>query len=68
MSDDKEYIFTFGFGQGFNDGFFAINSDNSNKAKNKMFEVFGSNWSMQYDAPNAREKAGVDRFNLWEVK
>lgn len=65
---NDEYIFTFGFGQGRDNCFYAIIADNSDDARKRMFDVFGSKWSMQYDAPNARNKAGVDKFNLSEVK
>lgn len=68
MSNNREYIFTFGFGQGRDNGFYAIIADNSNDARKRMVDVFGGKWSMQYDAPNARDKAGVDKFGLWEVK
>ena len=68
MSNTKEYIFTFGFSQQHQNGYYSIIADNANDARQRMTEVFGSKWSMQYDAPNAREDAGVDRFGLWEVK
>ena len=68
MSNDKEYIFTFGFGQGRDNGFYSVIADSSQEARDRMFDVFGSKWSMQYDAPGAREKAGVERFGLREIK
>ena len=68
MNDDNEYIFTFGFGQGRHNGFYSVIADSSQEARARMFDVFGSKWSMQYDAPGAREKAGVEEFGLWEVK
>lgn len=68
MSLDNEYIFTFGFGQGRDNGFFSITAADSEEARGRMFDVFGGKWSMQYDAPDAREKAGVEKFGLWEVK
>ena len=68
MSNKKEYIFTFGCNQKHENGFYSILADNPSDARDRMFEVFGSKWSMQYDAPNAREDAGVDRFGLQEVK
>lgn len=64
----NEYIFTFGAGQEHENGFYVIKADSSHAARDRMFEVFGSKWSMQYDAPNAREKAGVDRWGMHEVK
>lgn len=67
MDNDNEYIFTFGFGQGRDNGFFSIIANGPREARTRMFDVFGSKWSMQYDAPNAREKAGVEKFGLWEV-
>lgn len=66
--DDREYIFTFGCGQQHENGFYAIEADNPAEARARMFEVFGSKWSMQYDAPNAREKAGVKQWKMHEVK
>lgn len=68
MSDDYEYIFTFGFGQQLEGRFFAIQAESAKEARDCMFKIFGSKWSMQYDAPNAREKAGVENFGLLEVK
>lgn len=66
--NDREYIFTFGMGQKYENCFHAIQADNAQAARDMMFQKFGSAWSMQYDAPNAREKAGVDRWNLKEIK
>lgn len=66
--DDIEYVFTFGFGQVYQNGYHVIEADSSEQARHIMHEKFGSKWSMQYDAPNAREKAGVNKFNLKEIK
>jgi hypothetical protein len=63
---DKEYVFT--FGQGHDNGYVVIKADNSNDARDIMVDKFGKKWSMQYDAPNARQKAGVKQFGLREVK
>ena len=74
MNDDNEYIFTFGFGHQLEGRFFVIQAESAKEAKEAkeardyMFKIFGSKWSMQYDAPNAREKAGVEKFGLLEVK
>lgn len=65
---DNEYIFTFGFGQGHDNGFVSINARNSTEARNRMVEMYGVKWGFQYDCPDARDKAGVDKFNLVEVK
>jgi len=61
----KEFIFTFGFGQVHQGGFYAIKAENASEAREIMVRRFGLKWSMQYDS---REKAGVDRFNLKEIK
>lgn len=65
---DKEYIFTFGFNQGHDNGFVSIKADSSEKARDEMVGRFGVKWGFQYDAPDAREKAGVEMFGLKEVK
>lgn len=68
MNDDNEYIFTFGFGHQLEGRFFVIQAESAKEARDYMFKIFGSKWSMQYDAPNAREKAGVEKFGLLEVR
>lgn len=65
--DDYEHVFTFGKGQQHEDFFFVVKAESSKEARDHMFEIFGSKWSMHYTPPNARDKAGVDRFNLTEL-
>lgn len=60
-----EYIFTFGAGQEYENGYHAIEAEDWEKAREIMVGRFGVKWSMQY---NSRERAGVDRFNLREIK
>lgn len=61
----KKWYFTFGFGQPHENCYHVIEAENSNEARNKMFERFGKKWSFQYDSAEA---AGVERFNLREIK
>ena len=61
----KTWYFTFGFGQPHENCYHAIEANSSDEARKKMFERFGAKWSMQYDSA---EQAGVERFNLQEIK
>ena len=64
---DNEYIFTFGFGQEYPNGYYSIHSMTCDKARETMFNIFGPRWAFQYHPPNARDKAGVEKFNLYSV-
>ena len=68
MSDMQESIFTFGFGQAYPRGYVSIKARTPDIARDRMFREYDDKWSMQYDSPNAREKAGIDKYNMWEVK
>lgn len=61
----KEFVFTFGFEQPHENGYHVIKATHWGEARLKMCERFGTKWSMQYES---REAAGVERFNLKEVK
>ena len=63
-SETKEYIFTFGFGQKYQNSFIAIDALNENDARKELFRMFGDVWAFCY---TSREKAGVDRYNLTEI-
>ena len=65
MSEEKEYIFTFGHGQLYFGRFVAIKAKDSNGARAEMVRRFGLKWSMQYDS---RERAGVERWGLRELR
>ena len=66
----KEFYFTFGQTYrhephpqgGHPDGWFTIEASSSEMARQKMFEVCGPRWAMQYDEPPG------DRFPLGELK
>ncbi len=66
----REWIFTFGFGQFLPDGtplsrkFVRIRAETAEDARACMVERFGRNWSMQY---RTEEEAGVARFRLTEL-
>ncbi len=60
----REWIFTFGSGQQ-HAGCYHTITGTLDGARLRMFERFGPKWSMMY---TSREKAGVYRFNLREVK
>lgn len=60
-----EYIFTFGCGQLHENGYHAIKAESRSVARKIMIGRFGIKWSMQYDS---REQAGVDRWQLKEIK
>lgn len=61
----KKFYFTFGFGQQHENGYHVIEAKNSEEARREMFRKFGTKWSMQYDSA---EEAGVEEFNLREIK
>jgi len=54
--------FTFGVGQKHAGCIQPINSDDSNKARAKMFEVYGPEWSMEY--PNDMGEEIIARYGL----
>lgn len=60
----KDWYFTFGCGQAYA-GYYHVINGTFSEARDKMFERFGPKWSMQY---GSAEDAGVDRFNLKELK
>lgn len=66
--EDREHIFTFGFGQVHQGGYVVIDADSTTEARDEMFRRFGDKWSMHYQPPMARETAGVEKYNLTEVK
>lgn len=43
-----KHIFTFGVGQPLWDKYAVIEASSPEKAREKMFDVFGREWSMQY--------------------
>lgn len=57
-------IFTFGFGHAHPNGYVEIEADTPMEARLKMVERFENKWAFQYDS---KEKAGVDRFNLYNI-
>lgn len=61
----KEYIFTFGFGQKYQGCYHAVEAKDADEARKVMIGKFGTQWSMQYDS---RDAAGVEKFNLKEIK
>jgi len=63
-----EHIFTFGSGQQYENHFIAIYNTNSEEARKQMFDRFEDKWSMHYEPPNARKKAGIDKWNLKQIQ
>jgi len=59
-----DWCFTFGSGQP-HEGHYHIVYGTCDNAREKMFQRFGDKWSMQYES---REQAGVDFFELKEIK
>lgn len=65
MTDEKEFIFTFGVGDEVNAGcFVAINAPDEFSARIKMSLKYGSKWGFCYES---REEAGVEKYNLKEI-
>ena len=61
----KKYYFTWGFGQGHDNCYTVIRAESWDKARELMNQRWGPRWGFQYDSA---EEAGVDRFNLKEIK
>ena len=59
------HIFTFGFGQGHDNGYVIIHADTWQEARKKMVKEYGLNWGFQYVS---EEEAGVDKYHLHLVK
>lgn len=57
----KRYIFTFGFGQFYPNGYVVIYGDSRDDCRNKMFARYGKAWSMQYPS---EEAAGVAKWGM----
>ncbi len=55
------FIFTFGFGQGHDNGYVKFLAEDQGKAEVKMIQHFGEKWGLCYTSP---ESAGVERYNL----
>ena len=65
MKKLHKWYFTFGFGQPHENCYHVIEAENSNEARNTMFERFGGKWAMQYDSA---DEAGVAEYRLQEIK
>lgn len=66
--EDNEHVFTFGFGQLHEGCYHVISAESTTEARDAMFRKFGDKWSMHYQPPMARDRAGVEKYNLTEVK
>jgi hypothetical protein len=64
QNEERDWYFTFGCGQAYAGHYHKIYGT-FEFAREKMFHRFGAKWSMQY---KSAEDAGVERFNLKEVK
>lgn len=58
-------VFTFGCGQVHDGKYIVISGKSKAGCRKKMFDMFGQKWAFQY---NNKEDAGVERFNLVELK
>ncbi len=61
----QDWYFTFGHGQMHGPNGYTKIYGTRSSARERMFEMYGPKFAFQY--PNAAE-AGVERFNLHEVK
>jgi hypothetical protein len=61
----NKYYFTFGFGQPHANCYHIIEANNPEEARQEMFLRFDNKWSMMY---NSADEAGVDKYNLREIK
>jgi hypothetical protein len=60
-----KFYFTFGFGQPHENCYTIIEAEDWGTAHRQMVQKFGNKWSMQYESA---EEAGVEKFNLREIK
>ena len=60
----KKWHFTFGFNQLHQGCYTVIEAENSQKAREEMFQRWGRRWAMQYDSAEA---AGVEEFHLRKI-
>ena len=65
MNEIKTFYATFGCGQPHENCYIKISAENENEAREWMFRQFGDKWSMMY---TSAEEAGVEKFNLKEIK
>lgn len=56
-SEHERYVFTFGCGQP-NANHYVVLEGNYMETRDRMFELFGNKWSMQYES---EEDAGVEQ-------
>lgn len=61
---EEEWIFTFCQDSPHRNAYVAIKGTYT-KARKEMFERFGDKWAFQYEN---KKQAGVDIFNLYELK
>jgi hypothetical protein len=59
-----DWVFTFGSNHAHANCYHIIRGTHD-EARKKMFHRFGQKWAMQYEN---KEQAGVDFFNLKEIK
>ena len=61
----KTFYATFGCGQIHENCYIKILAGNEEEAREYMCRRFGTKWSMMY---NSAEEAGVEEYNLKEIK
>ena len=61
----NKYYFTFGHGQSHFGCYHIIEAESVARARELMSERFDDKWAMMYDSA---EKAGVEEYNLKELK
>lgn len=60
----QDWIFTFGCGQ-VHAGHYTVIHGTFHSSRERMFELYGQKWSMQYPS---KEAAGVEEYHLKELK
>ncbi len=63
--ENKTFYATFGCGQPHENCYIKIAAKDEEEARNWMIRRFGLKWSMLY---TSAEEAGVEKFNLREIK
>ncbi len=57
----KDYFFTFSFDHGCAGFYVIISGENAPKTRNRMTELFGDYWDLQYEN---KELVGIKKFQL----
>lgn len=58
----KEYVFTFGIGMPLAGHYIRIQAESYGAARQRMFELYGTEWAFQYYAEDWDRKVAMDEY------